>query len=542
MNMRKPRYLGSVARRAGTVLVATSLLMLTPAAGHATPYTDPHVAPLAAPHTDAHVGPLAVPLDQLTVTTTQVAFGLQRPTAMVAPDDDSDRLFITEKTGRVRVYHPDTGLAAAPLLDLGDRVDTSGNERGLLGIATSPDFATDPVIYLAYTALPDGAVTLARIALDDPGQQPVPVDEVEVVLAQPHAEFANHNGGQLAFGTDGYLYWSIGDGGGADDVLGTGQDLGTLLGKILRIDVSARCGELAYCVPADNPFVGDADARAEIWAYGLRNPWRFSVDPADGSLWIADVGQGRYEEVNHLRGQPGANLGWSCREGPVEFDPQRCDPAADYADPVFHYQTSVGGCAVIGGHVYRGSASADIAAGTYLATDYCSATAYAVRPRVDGGYDTAVIGELPIQPTSIGVAADGEFYLVNDLPGQLHRISFGAPEPEPGCQVGYRVDSDWGAGFSTSVTVVNTGDEPVDGWSVGWTFAGDQRVAVAWNAVATQVGPAVTATNAAWNGTIPAGGRVAFGFLGASGTGGGAGPAPTDFTLNGAPCAPAPVG
>ncbi|MFV2109501.1 PQQ-dependent sugar dehydrogenase [Micromonospora sp. LOL_015] len=524
-------------RVAATTLAATALVLSTTMA-HAAPYTDPHAEPadLASAATSAVA---EVPLDQLSVTSTQVAFGLRRPTAMVAPDDGSGRLFITEKAGRVRVYHPASGLAETALLDIGDRVDTSGNERGLLGIATSPGFAADPAIYLAYTALPDGAVTLSRLPLNAADQQPVPADREEILLSQPHAEYANHNGGQLVFGPDGHLYWSIGDGGGADDVLGTGQDLGTLLGKILRLDVSAACGDLAYCVPADNPFVGEAGARAEIWAYGLRNPWRFSFDSADGSLWIADVGQGSYEEVNHLRGVAGANLGWSCREGPVEFDPQRCDPAAEYVDPVFHYQTSVGGCAVIGGHVYRGSESA--ATGTYLATDYCSATAYAIRPDVDGGYDTAVIGELPIQPTTLAVAADGEFYLANDLPGQLHRITFEADEPEPvaECLVDYRVDSDWGSGFTVTVGVSNTGDEPINGWSLGWSFAGAQRVAVAWNAVITQDAATVTATNAAWNASLPAGGRVEFGFLGSGGAG--AGPAPAGFTLNGLPCDPAPT-
>ncbi|MDG4764032.1 PQQ-dependent sugar dehydrogenase [Solwaraspora sp. WMMD406] len=531
--------------RAGAATVASAAaISVVFAAGAAR--AEPASAPATRPGPDqsaavlaAHQSAAAVPLDRLTVASTQVAFGLRRPTAMIAPDDGSGRLFIAEKTGTVRVYHPDSGLATDPLLDISDRVDISGNERGLIGIATAPGFATDPAIYLAYTALPDGAVTLSRLPLDAPDQQPVPVDTEEVLLTQPHAEFANHNGGQLAFGVDGHLYWSIGDGGGADDVLDTGQDLGTLLGKILRIDVSAACGALPYCVPEDNPFVDEPGARAEIWAYGLRNPWRFSVDPADGSLWIADVGQGSYEEVNHLRGVAGANLGWSCREGPVEFDPQRCDPAADYTDPVFHYQTSVGGCAVIGGHVYRGSAFADIAAGTYLATDYCSATAYAIRPTADGGYDTAVIGELPIQPTTIGVAGDGELYLVNDLPGQLHRISFAAevdPDPTGECQIGYWVDSDWGAGFTSTVTIHNTGTEPIAGWSVGWDFTGAQRIEWPWNAVTTQQGTTVTAGNAAWNGAIPPGGTVSFGFL-ASSDGSGAGGLPAVFTLNGLECA-----
>mgnify|MGYP003836423567 CR=1 FL=1 len=534
MNMRDSRSYALAGWRVAATTLAATALALSATAAHATPYTDPHAEPA-----DLTSAAAEVPLDQISVTSTQVAFGLQRPTAMVAPDDGSGRLFITEKAGRVRIYHPASGLAEAALLDISDRVDTSGNERGLLGIATSPGFAADPAIYLAYTALPDGAVTLSRLPLEAADQQPVPADREEILLSQPHAEYANHNGGQLAFGPDGHLYWSIGDGGGADDVLGTGQDLGTLLGKILRLDVSAACGDLAYCVPTDNPFVDEAGARAEIWAYGLRNPWRFSFDPADGSLWIADVGQGSYEEVNHLRGVAGANLGWSCREGPVEFDPQRCDPAAEYVDPVFHYQTSVGGCAVIGGHVYRGSESA--AAGTYLATDYCSATAYAIRPDADGGYDTAVIGELPIQPTTLAVAADGEFYLANDLPGQLHRITFEADEPDPvaECLVDYRVDSDWGSGFTVTVGVTNTGDEPIDGWSLGWSFAGVQQVAVAWNAVITQDESTVTATNAAWNASLPAGGRVEFGFLGSGGAG--AGPAPAGFTLNGLPCDAAPT-
>ncbi|HYN98010.1 MAG TPA: PQQ-dependent sugar dehydrogenase [Pilimelia sp.] len=380
---------------------------------------------LAGPNAGATAA-AAVPLEELTVTSTQVAFGLQRPTSLVAPDDDSGRLLITEKAGIVRTYHPDTGLAAGALLDIRARVNISGNERGLLGIATAPDFATDPAIYLAYTRQPDGAVTLSRFPLTAPGQNPVPAAAEEVLLTQPHAQFSNHNGGHVAFGADGYLYWSIGDGGGANDSLRTGQDLGTLLGKIVRIDVRGEdCAE-SYCVPADNPFVGRAGARPEIWSYGLRNPWKFSFDAEDGSLWIGDVGQGTREEVNHIpAARGGANFGWSCREGTAVFDASRCAAGAQFVDPVFEYATSAEGCAVIGGHVYRGEAAAAVAAGTYLATDYCSATAFAIRPAADGtGYETARIGELPIQPTGFGVAADGELYLVNDLPGQLHRITF----------------------------------------------------------------------------------------------------------------------
>ncbi|MCP2170380.1 PQQ-dependent sugar dehydrogenase [Goodfellowiella coeruleoviolacea] len=363
--------------------------------------------------------PAAVPLDQLTVTTTLVASGLQRPTAIAPAGDGSGRLFVTEKPGRVRAYHPSTGLAATPVLDITDRVDNSGNERGLLGIATSPRFATDHALYAAYTALPSSAVTLSRFIL---GGSTV---REEVLLTQEHATYDNHNGGQLAFGADGYLYWAIGDGGGAGDPFDSGQNLNTLLGKILRLDVQRRCGGRGYCVPSDNPFVGNAKARPEIWTYGVRNPWRFSFDAKDGSLWIADVGQGAYEEVDHLsRTQGGANLGWSCREGPAQFDANQCFSGSRYVEPVFAYQTSVDGCAVVGGFVYRGARFADLAGGTYVATDYCSNTAWAVRANADGTHQSARIGEFPIQPTTFGVDAAGELYLANDLPGQLYAVSF----------------------------------------------------------------------------------------------------------------------
>jgi glucose/arabinose dehydrogenase len=374
---------------------------------------------------------LAVPLDELGVTTTLLAEGLQRPTVIAAPDDGSDRLLIAEKVGRVRVYQPDTGLAGTPLLDITDRVSVSGNERGLLGVVTSPSFATTLSLYVAYTALPSGALTLSRFRLDTADQASVPADAEEVLLTQPHAQFSNHNGGQLVFGPDGYLYWSLGDGGGANDTLRTGQNLGTLLGKILRLDVSSSCAGLAYCVPQDNPFVGQDGARPEIWAYGLRNPWRFSFDPADGALWIADVGQGTQEEIDYLApGTAGANLGWSCREGTVQRNADQCSPAASLVEPVFTYRSGVDGCAVIGGFVYRGAQFAELADGTYLNTDYCSATAWATRPPEDGtGFVSQPIGELPAQPTSLGVDARGELYLVNDSAGQLYRVGFVQRDP-----------------------------------------------------------------------------------------------------------------
>jgi glucose/arabinose dehydrogenase len=390
-------------RRLGIVLTMAALLSAT-------------VAPAAAAAPDA--SGRGVPLDQLKVVTTPVASGLEQPVAMVAANDHSGRMLIAERGGTVRAFHPKDGLAADPVLDISDRVNSAGFERGLLGIVPAPDFQKTSQVYVAYTSRPDGALTLSRVPLGDPARE-------QVLLTQDHSQFTNHNGGQLAFGRDGYLYWSLGDGGGGGDPLATGQDLGTLLGKILRLDVSRSCGELPYCVPKNNPFVKTPGARPEIWAYGLRNPWRFSFDKLDGSLWLGDVGQNSFEEINHARAASGGlNFGWSCMEGPAVFNAERCEPDANYTDPVFHYQTGVDGCSVIGGHVYRGSRHAHLAFGTYVATDWCSGTAWAVRENDDGTYRSATIGQFPTQVSSFAEDRFGELYVITDRAGELHRVGF----------------------------------------------------------------------------------------------------------------------
>ncbi|WNV85408.1 PQQ-dependent sugar dehydrogenase [Umezawaea sp. Da 62-37] len=362
----------------------------------------------------------AVPLTGLTVVSEQVASGLRRPVAITGLPDG--RMLIAEKGGTVRSYHPDTGLAAAPVLDLTSRIDVSDNERGLLGITPAPNFARTGMLYVAYTSLPSGTLTLARVPIGAP-------ERTQVLLTQAHAEFGNHNGGQVAFGRDGYLYWSLGDGGNANDPFKSGQDLGTLLGKIVRIDVNRACGATPYCVPPNNPFVRVPGARPEIWLYGLRNPWRFSVDPVDGSLWIGDVGQGLVEEIDHIRpSQGGANLGWSCREGTPVFDPLQCKAGGKYTDPVFEYDHYNGNCSVTGGVVYRGTRTPQ-AQGTYVASDYCSTLVFAVRPRPDGSYESATIGNFPTQPTAIGTDVHGELYVLSDLPGWLNRVRFEQVQP-----------------------------------------------------------------------------------------------------------------
>ncbi|MEV4799242.1 PQQ-dependent sugar dehydrogenase [Nonomuraea sp. NPDC049421] len=473
-------------RWAASTLLALSLLAVS---------TPPQAAASAAP---------AVPLEEINAVTTQVAFGLRRPVAIAAPDDGTDRLFIVEKRGTVRVYHPDTGLAPDPIIDITSSVDESGNERGLLGIALSPGFADDHEMYLAYTALPDGAVTLARYDMDDDGLDPL--------LAQEHGENTNHNGGDLAFGTDGMLYMSIGDGGGSGDPFDSGQRLDTLLGKILRIDVSRTCGDLAYCVPGDNPFADVAGARGEIWMYGGRNPWRFSVDHADGSMWIADVGQGRWEEINHVKpgDQAGANLGWSCFEGFEVFDEAQCRQDETYTKPVFTYSPHTGGCAVIGGEVYRGEQFADLVGGTYIATDYCSSTVWALREDGEGGYQQAELGQTPTQVTAFGATPEGELYVVNDLPGGLHRVTF--ERATPTCHVRY-VKQAWGTGMKVDLTITNTGAAPINGWTLRFPLPRGQQVISDWNTDLTQSGDMVTAASAAHNAAIAPGATVTMGYL-----------------------------
>ncbi|MCG5219321.1 PQQ-dependent sugar dehydrogenase [Streptosporangium sp. KLBMP 9127] len=501
------------------------LTALTPPAAATTPSS---VAAASSSVADSGAGrqdASRVPLEEINATTTQVAFGLRRPTAIAAPDDGTDRLFIIEKRGTVRVYHPDTGLAPTPIIDITASVDESGNERGLLGIALAPDFAQSQDLYLAYTALPDGAVTLARYRLDSASLEPL--------LSQEHAEYNNHNGGQLAFGTDGYLYMSIGDGGGSGDPLDTGQRLDTLLGKILRVDVNRSCGNLAYCVPRNNPFVGVAGAREEIWMYGGRNPWRFSIDHADGSMWIGDVGQGRWEEINHIKTgqQAGANLGWSCYEGLEVFDQTQCRSGAVYTKPVFTYSPYTGGCAVIGGEVYRGEEFADLVGGTYIATDYCSSTVWALREDGGGGYLRAEIGEMPTQVTAFGSTPEGEFYVVNDLPGGLHRVSF--ERAAPTCRIKH-ITQTWGTGMTVDLTITNTGTTPINGWTLTFSMSRGQTIISDWNTDLTQGGDIVTAVNAAYNGSIAPGRSVTMGYL-ANHTGDAS--LPTRFSLNGDTCA-----
>lgn len=291
---------------------------------------------------------------------TLVASGLSGPVLLTAPPGD-ERAFIVEQPGRILIL-ADGQVAGTPFLDIADRV-LDGGERGLLGLAFHPDFAANGRFYVHYTR----AGGASRIARFEVGTDPDLADPAsEAVVLEVEQPFSNHNGGMLEFGPDGLLYIALGDGGGGGDPQGNGQDTSTLLGSLLRIDVDAA---EPYAIPAGNPFPPGGPDRPEIWAWGLRNPWRFSIDPVAGRLWIGDVGQDRVEEIDR---QPlaaaGINYGWNIMEGHSCFGAAACDRTG-LALPLLEYDHAQG-CSVIGGYVYRGP-SPELE-GLYFYSDYCA--------------------------------------------------------------------------------------------------------------------------------------------------------------------------
>lgn len=347
------------------------------------------------------------------VSLEEVASGLQSPTTIVNANDGSDRLFVLEQPGRIRVIEGGEMLRE-PFLDLSGEI-SSGGERGLLGLAFHPDFAETGEFFVNYTDTA-GDTVIARYQVSND------LNKADRGSAQPllriEQPYANHNGGGLAFGPDGYLYASSGDGGAGGDPHDNGQNLGTLLGTILRIDVDS--GD-PYAVPEDNPFVDEAEARPEIWAYGLRNPWRFSFDPETGDMWIADVGQNMWEEINHQpAGRAGENYGWRVMEGAHCFEPsQGCDTAG-FSMPLLEYDHDQG-CSVTGGYRYRGN-GIEALDGSYLFGDYCSGTIWAARETADGDWESEELLETGFRISAFGVDEAEEVYVADHGGGTIYRL------------------------------------------------------------------------------------------------------------------------
>ncbi|WKZ51648.1 MAG: PQQ-dependent sugar dehydrogenase [Anaerolineales bacterium] len=337
-----------------------------------------------------------------------VADGLERPVDIQNAGDGSGRLFIVEQPGVIRTL-ANGRLVAEPFLDIRDRVDDSDNEQGLLGLAFHPLFKENGVFYVNYTKR-GGDTVIARFhaSLD---QNADPNSEARLLtVKQP---FGNHNGGGLAFGPDGYLYIALGDGGSGGDPYGNGQSLKTLLGKILRIDVDN--GD-PYAIPADNPFGN------EIFHYGLRNPWRFSFDPLTHDLWIGDVGQGEWEEIDFLpAGTPGGvNFGWNRFEGMHDYTAGAIPE--NYRSPLFEYSHNEG-CSVTGGYVYRGAMREW--QGVYFYGDFCSGKVWGALRTVGAAEEistSTVLFETGAQITSFGVDETGELYIAA-MNGSILRLA-----------------------------------------------------------------------------------------------------------------------
>jgi glucose/arabinose dehydrogenase len=349
-----------------------------------------------------------------------VVSGLQRPTYVTTASDDSGRLFVVEQPGRIRIVE-NGQLLDQSFLDIIDLVSTAGNERGLLSVAFRHDYKTSGQFFVDYTRQPDGATIVARynVSAADPDVADRNSGVTILEIDQPES---NHNGGQLQFGPDGYLYVGTGDGGGQGDQhgpIGNGQNLNVLLGKILRLDVN---GTDTYQIPATNPFVNRSDARPEIWAYGLRNPWRFSFDRATNDLYIADVGQDTYEEIDFqpASDQGGENYGWRIMEGLHCYNPgSGCDQTG-LTLPIAEYTHAEGGCSVTGGYVYRGTQYPAMQ-GVYFFADYCSGKIWSLQRDAAGQWQMIEHLEAGFLISSFGQDQAGELYVV-DHGGAVNRL------------------------------------------------------------------------------------------------------------------------
>jgi glucose/arabinose dehydrogenase len=384
-----------------------------PASDTTAPTGEPGPTDPANPTAEQPTTPAGPDLDALNLGVEPVADGFSAPTGIANAGDGGGRLFIIEKAGTIHIFDGGAVLPE-PFLDISDRVNAGASEQGLLGLAFHPNYAENGYFFVNYTDGSGGTVVSRFSVTDDPNRADPASEEVVLTQAQPAG---NHNGGNLVFGPDGYLYIGLGDGGASGDRFRNGQNLGTLLGAMLRIDVN----ELPYSIPPDNPFVDDPNALGEIWAYGLRNPWRYSFDRATGDLTIADVGQNVYEEVDFQPADSagGENYGWPIMEGLHCYpDGANCDPAG-LVQPVAEYDHSQG-CSVTGGYVYRGERFPAMQ-GVYFYGDYCSGLIWGLAPGADG-WSVRQLASANASISSFGEGEDGEIYFVDLAQGTLSHL------------------------------------------------------------------------------------------------------------------------
>jgi len=342
-------------------------------------------------------------------------------TNVLPMNDGSGGFIFTEQKGLV-YYLSNKRDEQDPhvLLDITGRVSNKHNEEGLLGIALSPNFRTDRSFYIYYSALKPRKSVLSRFVLPDVSILPID-SSMETVIFDIPQPYGNHNGGQLSFGLDGFLYISLGDGGGTGDPEGNAQNLSTLLGSILRIDVTGDLNGQRYKIPDDNPFVNQPNARSEIWAYGLRNPWRFSFDKPTGSLFVGDVGQENIEEVDIIT--KGKNYGWPVMEGSLCYSPAVGCSSSHLTLPVIEY-TRDKGCSVIGGYVYRGTRWPELN-GSYIYGDYCSGRIWAVNLKrlLEGVPEPRLLMDSDLYITSFAEDLSGNIYILSQNTGIYRLVS-----------------------------------------------------------------------------------------------------------------------
>src|SRR5437879_3010670 len=377
-------------------------------------------SPSSGPASSAGPSTSTLDLDHLAVGFDQVVSGLKNPLAIVNAGDGSGRLFVAQQGGQIRIVRGGN-LVDRPFLDIADRI-TTGGERGLLGVAFHPGFPADPRVFVDYTDVNgDTRVSSFRVDPASPDRVDPSTEQRLLFVKQP---FPNHNGGALVFGPDGFLYISLGDGGSGGDPQGNGQSLTTLLGKILRIDVDRTSGDQRYAIPSGNPYADGSDGRKpEIWLWGLRNPWRMSFDRLNGDLWIGDVGQDRWEEIDVQRaGTPGGtNFGWNRMEASHCYLPPSDCRLPGLTLPVTEYGHDQG-CTVIGGDVDRGTAQ-PLLVGAYVFADYCSGRVWAIDPGVDGPRSPTLVATTNHAFTAFGKDQAGELYAVDITAGSLLRLT-----------------------------------------------------------------------------------------------------------------------
>lgn len=348
-----------------------------------------------------------------------VAEGFNQPVDLTHANDGTGILYVAEKPGTVRRI-VDSERVDEPFLDITDRVGSSGYEQGLLGIAFPPDYADSRVFYAYYTNHAGYTVVSRFLVADTNIADP---DSEQVILHQEQP-YPNHNGGQIRFGPDGYLYIALGDGGSGGDPFGAGQRLDTWLGKILRIDLNPEniLDGATYAIPDDNPLVNEEGALPEIFAYGLRNPWRFSFDPATGNMFIADVGQNAIEEINLLPADTNEalNFGWNIMEGTSCFLESGCDTTG-LTMPILEYPHADGSCSVTGGTVYHGENLSDLH-GTYIFADFCSGLVWQGVEGDEGNWTMSDPIQSGLAISSFGVDEAGEVYVLDLNSGIVYRL------------------------------------------------------------------------------------------------------------------------